>query len=242
MAERGRVPEPGPFRYHVHRLVGFLQQLLGEQDALPGQPALRRRAGLLDEPPRERPRRHGRQARQLIDRHGRSRLRCIHSMTSLSVSHAGSATGRSTYCAWPPSRCGGTTIRRAIALATRLPCSLRTQVQAGVDAGRRARAGDHRIVLDVEHGRIDLGRRVHPGQPLGVPPVRGAAPPVQQSRPRRARTLRCRRSAPGYPGRRRGAARRAAGQASRPAGTGHRRGRRSAIRSAVSSRSSPNGV
>ena len=43
------------------------------------------------------------------------------------VSAAGSASGRSTYWAWPPSRCGGTTIRRAIPFATRLPCSWRTR-------------------------------------------------------------------------------------------------------------------
>ena len=43
------------------------------------------------------------------------------------VSAAGSASGRSTYCACPPSRCGGTSIRRAMPFATRLPCSLRTR-------------------------------------------------------------------------------------------------------------------
>ena len=34
---------------------------------------------------------------------------------------------------------------------------LADQVQAGVDAGRGARAGDHRIVVDVEDVRVDLG-------------------------------------------------------------------------------------
>ena len=58
---------------------------------------------------------------------GSLRCRCIQPMTSPSVSQAGTATGRSTYWAWPPSRCGGTTIRRAIPLATRVPCSLRTR-------------------------------------------------------------------------------------------------------------------
>ena len=43
------------------------------------------------------------------------------------MSQDGMATGRSTYWAWPPSRCGGTTIRRAIPFATREPCSLRTR-------------------------------------------------------------------------------------------------------------------
>ena len=58
---------------------------------------------------------------------GSPRWRCIQLMTSPSVSQAGTATGRSTYWAWPPSRCGGMTMRRAIPLATRLPCSLRTR-------------------------------------------------------------------------------------------------------------------
>ena len=58
---------------------------------------------------------------------GSARWRCIQPMTSPSVSQDGTATGWSTYWAWPPSRCGGTTIRRAIPLATRVPCSLRTR-------------------------------------------------------------------------------------------------------------------
>ena len=36
-------------------------------------------------------------------------------------------TGRFTYWACPPSRCGGTTIRRAMPLATRVPCSFLTR-------------------------------------------------------------------------------------------------------------------
>ena len=58
---------------------------------------------------------------------GSSRCRTSQLITSLRVSTSKPATGRSTYWAWPPSRCGGTTIRRAIALATLLPCSLRTR-------------------------------------------------------------------------------------------------------------------
>lgn len=38
----------------------------------------------------------------------------------------GSGTGRSMYWACPPSRCGGTTVRRATSLATAVPWSRRT--------------------------------------------------------------------------------------------------------------------
>src|SRR6266566_9135490 len=55
VAQRGRVAEAGPVGDRVHRLVALLQQLLGQQDALPGQPALRRGAGVLHEAPGEGP-------------------------------------------------------------------------------------------------------------------------------------------------------------------------------------------
>src|SRR2546423_6382682 len=58
MTQRGRVAEPGPVGDRVHRLVAFLQQLLGQQDALPDQPALRRGAGVLHEPAGGGPPRH----------------------------------------------------------------------------------------------------------------------------------------------------------------------------------------
>ena len=42
------------------------------------------------------------------------------------VANWGSGTGRWMYCACPPSRCGGTTVRRATSLATAVPWSRRT--------------------------------------------------------------------------------------------------------------------
>ena len=48
--QRGGVAEASLLRDELHRLLGLLQQLLGEQDALAGQPAHRRGPGLLDEP------------------------------------------------------------------------------------------------------------------------------------------------------------------------------------------------
>ena len=91
-----------------------------------------------------------------------------------------SSTSTGTYWAWPPSRCGATTIWRAIAFATAAPCSWRTQVQAGVDPGRRARAGDHRAFVDVQHAGIYVDLRVAAGQLGRVPPVRGRPAAVQQ--------------------------------------------------------------
>ena len=41
--------------------------------------------------------------------------------TGVRLSHEHSGTGSSTYCRCPPSRWGGTTIRRAIRVATALP-------------------------------------------------------------------------------------------------------------------------
>src|SRR5579859_4443428 len=55
------------------------------------------------------------------------------------------------------------------------------QIQAGVDAGRGARAADDRIVVDVQDVRVDLGLRVTAGQFVRVPPVRGATPAVEQA-------------------------------------------------------------
>src|SRR5215469_649744 len=68
MTERGRGPEPRAFRYHVHRLIGLLEQLLRQQDALTDQPALRRCARLLDETASERAWRHRGELGQLIYR------------------------------------------------------------------------------------------------------------------------------------------------------------------------------
>src|SRR4029077_6995153 len=65
VTQRGRVAEAGPVGDRVHRLVALLQQLLGQQDALPDQPALRRGAGVLHEAPGEGPLRHVRPRGQL---------------------------------------------------------------------------------------------------------------------------------------------------------------------------------
>jgi hypothetical protein len=61
---------------------------------------------------------------------GPSRRCSVQARAAAVVLLAGSGTGRSMYWAWPPSRQGGTTQRRATWLATSLPWSRRTQVQA----------------------------------------------------------------------------------------------------------------
>ena len=55
-----------------------------------------------------------------------SRFSTIQASSGARVS-ASHGSGVSTYCAWPPSRCGGTTIRRAIADAVAAPSSRRTR-------------------------------------------------------------------------------------------------------------------
>ncbi len=55
-----------------------------------------------------------------------SRWRPIHWTTSPTVSQDVRGSGRWMYCACPPSRWGGTTMRRAMALAVSAPCSWRT--------------------------------------------------------------------------------------------------------------------
>src|ERR1700722_21025697 len=49
MPQGGRVAESGPVGDDVDRLVGLFEQLLGQQDPLADEPALRRGPGLLDE-------------------------------------------------------------------------------------------------------------------------------------------------------------------------------------------------
>ena len=58
----------------------------------------------------------------------------------------------------------------------------RDEVQAQVDPGRRARGGVHALVREIEDVRIELDLRVPTGEPLGVHPVGGRAPAVQEPR------------------------------------------------------------
>ena len=76
---------------------------------------------------------------------------------------------------------GGTTIRRAIRLATDGAELAAHVVQAGVDAGGGAGAGDHPVVLDEQHVGVDRRLGEAPLQLVGVPPVGGAGASVEQA-------------------------------------------------------------
>src|SRR6266853_1290606 len=66
----GRVAEAGVVGDRVHRLVALLEQLLGQQDALPDQPQLRRGSRVLHEAPGKGPLGHVRAGRQLAHGEG----------------------------------------------------------------------------------------------------------------------------------------------------------------------------
>ena len=178
--QRGRVAEPGPVRNNVNRLGRLLQQLLGEQDALAGQPAQRRGPGLLHEPPGEGALRHPGPVRQLADRDRLAEV-TLHPADDLTERVAGGHGDRPVHVLGLPAVAmrrddhpPGDPVRHPAALL------LADQVQARVDAGRRARTGDHRVLVHVQHIRVDDRRRMLPREVGGVPPVGGAVPPVQQ--------------------------------------------------------------
>ena len=91
------------------------------------------------------------------------------------------ARATAMYCDWPPSRCGGTTMRRAMMLVARGAELLAHDVQRRVDAGGGAGARDDLAVLDEEHVGVDVGPRVPLGEPVGVHPVGGRAAAVEDA-------------------------------------------------------------
>lgn len=91
------------------------------------------------------------------------------------------ATGRSMNCAWPPSRCGATTRRRATAFATSLPWSSRTRWrQRSIPAALPRRRQDIAVV-GVQDAGIDAHLPEAALQRLGVAPVRRRPAPVEQA-------------------------------------------------------------
>src|SRR5205823_4661507 len=148
VTQRGRVAEPGPVGDRVHRLVALLQQLLGQQDALPDQPALRRGAGVLYEPAGEGPFGHVRARGQLAYGQRLVQVRA----QPLEQLPQGPVTGGGDRLV-DVLRLAAVAMRRhhhAPGDAVGYPRALLLpdQVEAGVDAGRRARAGDHRVIID----------------------------------------------------------------------------------------------
>ena len=90
-------------------------------------------------------------------------------------------TGRSMYWRWPPSRCGGTTIRRAILLATAAPSSHLTWCrQASMPAAVPALVTTRSSSTNRTSGStVAAGKRCFSS--LGVHPVGGAGASVQQA-------------------------------------------------------------
>ena len=93
-----------------------------------------------------------------------ARFSTIQVSSGPSVSASQSGTARAMNWAWPPERCGGTTIRRAAVGRDAGAELLAHQVERGVEPGCRAGTGDDRAVLHVEDVRVDQGLRVALGQ------------------------------------------------------------------------------
>jgi hypothetical protein len=177
----GGIAEAGLVGDGVDGVVTFLEQLLGQQDALPGQPALRCGAGLPDETTGEGALGHVRAGGQLP--HGQRlvemRTQPLEQIPQGAVAERGDGLV-------DVLRLAAVTMRwhhhpPGDAVGDPGTLFLPDQVQAGVDAGRGARAGDHRIVVDVQHVRVDLGLWIATGQLGRTAPVRGAASSVQQA-------------------------------------------------------------
>ncbi len=188
--ERGGVTEPGPVRDHVDRLGRLLQQLLGQQDALAGQPPHRGGARLLHEPPGEGALGHAGPGGELVDRDRLAEV-ALHPADDLAQRVAGGHRDRPVHVLGLAALAVGRDDHPpGDAVGHPGPLLFAHQVQARVDARRGARAGDHRVLIDVEHLGVDHGRGIQPGQVRGVPPVRGAPPPVQQpGRPEHERAV-----------------------------------------------------
>ncbi len=180
MPQDGRVAEAGSLGDDIHGRVALFQELLGQQDPLAGQPPLRRRTDLLDEPPGEGPGRHRGPAGQVAD--GDRFLQ----MPFHPVDDVAQRVGlRLRYRALDILRLAAVAVRRhdhapRDGVGHLAALFLAHQVEAGVDARGGARACDHRIIVHVQDGRVDPGRRKQPGKVAGLPPVGRAPPPVEQ--------------------------------------------------------------
>src|SRR5580692_12082561 len=181
VAQGGGVTEAGSVGDDVDGLVGLLEELLGQQDALPGEPALWGGPGVLHEAARKGPLGHVRAGGQLADG---KRLVQVGAQPFQQVAQ-GAVAGRSDGLDHVLGL-AAVAVRRddhAAGDAVGDPGTLflPDQVEAGVDAGRGTGAGDHRVVVDVQDVGIDLGVRVAAGQLGRVPPVRGAAAVIEQA-------------------------------------------------------------
>src|SRR5271165_2428811 len=154
----GRVAEAGPVGDRVYSLVAFLEQLLGQQDPLPDEPPLRSGAGVLHETAGKGPLGHVRAGGQLPDgdRLVQVREQPFEQIPQRPVARGGDrlvdVLGLAAVAVRRHHHAAGDAVGDPRTLF------LPDQVEARVDAGRGTCAGDHRVVVDVEDIRIDLGR------------------------------------------------------------------------------------
>jgi hypothetical protein len=178
----GRVAEAGPVRNGIDGLVGLFQELLGQQDALADQPALRGGPGVLYETPGEGPFGHAGPGGQLPHGEGLVQVGAqpLQQIPQGPVAGGGDGLHHVLGLAAVTVRRHHHAPRDAVGHPRAL--LLADQVEASVDAGRRAGAGDHRIVIDIQDVGIDLGLGIPAGQFGRMPPVSGAATAIQQAR------------------------------------------------------------
>jgi hypothetical protein len=177
--QRGGGTEPGLLGDLVDGEVRRLEQVLGVAHPLLDQPGARRLAGLLAEAAGEGAQAHAGVTsqrwdvrRQVLDRPG-------------ARSRGGLADGRrhvtlDVLClaAVAPGRYDAVSGDRVGDLAAVVATE---QVQAEVDAGAEAGAGEHVALVGEEHARVDAHTGVEGAQLVGVLPVRRGGPAVEQA-------------------------------------------------------------
>ena len=152
------------------------------------QPLVRRGSGRGQEPAGERSGTHRRPDGQILDRH-----RLVEMLL-----HPGNRVREQVGAVQHGQRLldvlglAAVALRRDDQLAGELggdlaPVVLADDVQAEVDAGGTARAGEDVALVDEEHPGVDRQERISAGQLVALGPVGRRAPPVEQSRLRRGR-------------------------------------------------------
>lgn len=119
--------EPAVSGDGLHGQIGGLQQFTGPPDPLRGQPLERRRTDGCAEVAGEAAGLCPAARAQVATSIGSAIRPRAQSRLAENPDELGAGTGAGTYCACPPSRCGGTRQYRATTFATRLPWSRRTR-------------------------------------------------------------------------------------------------------------------
>lgn len=176
------MPEARRLRDLFNREVGGLQQLLAPGDASIRQPRHRRRADFGTETPAERTRRHVRPSCErghrvalveVLLHPSHEDLKCLTTLSrgerGVDVLALATLAMRGNY---HPTR-DPVSDRRAIMLPDEL--------QTGVDARRRPSARDDLFLEPIERVTVDRNTREGGLKGLGIAPVRGGAPPVQDA-------------------------------------------------------------